>query len=304
MVNRTSHDQNFKNLILDYPREALAFFASEEAGDLLPSVKVTPIRQEQLKERLGDRFHELDVPLLVEWPNGQREALLFTLEEETDPGRFSIHRLAHYTLHLSELFDTERVVPVVIFLNSNKKVAESLHIRSERHSYLQFHYLHTHLNKLPANQYFSSQNIVARLNLPNMAWAEKDKIDVYANAIQGLFSLEPSIEKQLKYIDFVDIYSDLSTDERQAYQRRYPQEESKMAGLAERLRTEGIQQGMQQGRQHEAQNMLRKLLMLKFGELPSWADTQIEAASIEQLENWMEGILSANTLEALIEPIQ
>ena len=61
---------------------------------------------------------------------------------------------------------------------------------------------------------------------------------------------------------------------------------------------------MQQGRQHEAQNMLRKLLMLKFGELPSWADTQIEAASIEQLENWMEGILSANTLEALIEPIQ
>jgi hypothetical protein len=79
MANRTSHDQNFKNLILDYPREALAFFASEEAGDLLPSVKVTPIRQEQLKERLGDRFHELDVPLLVEWPNGQREALLFTL---------------------------------------------------------------------------------------------------------------------------------------------------------------------------------------------------------------------------------
>ena len=81
-----------------------------------------------------------------------------------------------------------------------------------------------------------------------------------------------------------------------------------MAGLAERLRTEGIQQGMQQGmqqgRQHEAQNMLRKLLMLKFGELPSWADTQIETASIEQLETWMEGILSTDTLEALIEPTQ
>ena len=26
------HDQNFKNLILDYPREALAFFAQEETG--------------------------------------------------------------------------------------------------------------------------------------------------------------------------------------------------------------------------------------------------------------------------------
>jgi len=28
-----SHDQNFKNLILDYPHQALAFFAAEEAAD-------------------------------------------------------------------------------------------------------------------------------------------------------------------------------------------------------------------------------------------------------------------------------
>ncbi len=28
-----SHDQNFKNLILDYPRESLAFFAAAEAAD-------------------------------------------------------------------------------------------------------------------------------------------------------------------------------------------------------------------------------------------------------------------------------
>jgi hypothetical protein len=53
------------------------------------------VRQEQLKERLGDRFRELDVPLLVEWPDGRREALLFVVEEQSDPKRFSIHRLAH-----------------------------------------------------------------------------------------------------------------------------------------------------------------------------------------------------------------
>jgi len=28
------------------------------------------VRQEQLQERLGERFRELDVPLLVEWPDG------------------------------------------------------------------------------------------------------------------------------------------------------------------------------------------------------------------------------------------
>ncbi len=59
-----SHDQSFKNLILDYPRQALAFFAEAEALDLPREVRITPIRQEQLQERLGERFRELDVPLI------------------------------------------------------------------------------------------------------------------------------------------------------------------------------------------------------------------------------------------------
>jgi len=67
------HDHNFKNLILDYAAQALAFFAPEEAIDLA-TARITPLRQEQLKERLGERFRELDVPLLVEWPDGRREA--------------------------------------------------------------------------------------------------------------------------------------------------------------------------------------------------------------------------------------
>ena len=35
------HDQNFKNLILDYPRKALAFFAEEEGID--NSGRVVPV---------------------------------------------------------------------------------------------------------------------------------------------------------------------------------------------------------------------------------------------------------------------
>ncbi len=47
-----THDQNFKNLILDYPRRALEFFATEEAGDMTPEVRITPVRQEQTKDRV------------------------------------------------------------------------------------------------------------------------------------------------------------------------------------------------------------------------------------------------------------
>lgn len=120
-----SHDQNFKNLILDYPREALRFFAPEEAATLDDTVCITPIRQEQLQDRLGERFRELDVPLLVEWPDGRRGALVFAVEEESDSRRFSIHRLAHYCLDLAELLGTDRVVPVVIFLRGGHYHADT-----------------------------------------------------------------------------------------------------------------------------------------------------------------------------------
>ena len=70
MANAISHDQNFKNLILDYPREALAFFAAGEAPSPEDDVRIVPVRQEQLQEVLGGRYRELDVPLLVEWTDG------------------------------------------------------------------------------------------------------------------------------------------------------------------------------------------------------------------------------------------
>ncbi len=162
-----THDQNFKNLIVDYPHAALAFFASTEGADLPKTVRILPIRQEQLQERLGERFRELDVPLLVEWPDGGREVMLFVLEEETDPKRFSIHRLAHYCLHLAELMDTDRVVPVVVFLHRGR-FRRALNLRGQQASYLRFSFIACELATLPVEQYMTSTNIVARLNLMNM----------------------------------------------------------------------------------------------------------------------------------------
>ena len=86
-----NHDQNFKNLILDYLRPSLDFFAKPEAEFIPKDARILPVRQEQLQERLGDRFRELDTPLLVEWREG-REAVIFMdggeIIEEDEPGEF------------------------------------------------------------------------------------------------------------------------------------------------------------------------------------------------------------------------
>jgi hypothetical protein len=43
-VAGNSYDQNFQNLILDYPLQALAFFAASEAPAPDDNVSILPIR--------------------------------------------------------------------------------------------------------------------------------------------------------------------------------------------------------------------------------------------------------------------
>ena len=173
MANAVSHDQNFKNLILDYPRDALGFFAPSEAPAAGDDVSVTPVRQEQLQQRLGGNWRELDVPLLVKWRDVRRDAVLFALEEETDRRAFSPHRLAHYCLDLAEMHGTDRVVPVAIFLRKGPALAP-LTLGTEQNAYLRFKHIQISLGEMRAEDWQDSGNVVARVNLLGGCAVEND----------------------------------------------------------------------------------------------------------------------------------
>lgn len=299
MAEPISHDQNFKNQILDYPEQAIRFYAAEEAVALDQHPKIIPIRQEQLKDKLGDSFRELDTPILLEWPNGEREALLFVIEEETQTSRFSIRRLIKYCLDITELYQTDRVVPVTIFTSPASQAPMQLKLGGDRHTYLDFRYIKCALKELDAAAYYQSDNIVARMNLPLMRYPRDQKIEVFHHAIQGLLTLESDPDKQAKYADWVDIYTQLDDNEINEYAKRYPEEENTMVGFAQRYREEGISIGEARGEvKGEAQTLL-KLVKLKFGECPDWVESKLNTADRAQLDQWVAGILTANTLEEL-----
>jgi len=299
-----SHDQNFKNLILDYPHQALRFFAADEAADIDERVTITPIRQEQLKDRLGDRFLEVDVPLLAEWPDGRREALLFLLEEETRARRFSIYRLVSYCASLAELLGTDRIVPVVIFLDGGHRQSE-LRLGGDLHTYLHFHYLVCDLARIDATAWLESDNIVARLNLPAMAYPPSRKIDIYAQAMRGLFNLETDPERQAKYLDFIDIYADLDDNERKVYEQRYPEEVQKMTTFADRFIEKGFEEGIEkgiekgiiEGKAQGQASVLLKQLQIRFGGVDSQYRQRIEQADADTLLLWAERVLTADSIE-------
>nr|VFK44904.1 MAG: hypothetical protein BECKSD772E_GA0070983_104510 [Candidatus Kentron sp. SD] len=262
-----SHDQNFKNLTLDYPRAALEFFASEEATAIPPTARITPVRQEQLKERLGDRFRELDTPLLVEFSREKKQAILFILEEETDTRYFSIHRLIHYCVDVADLLNITRVAPVVVFLRPGRHPL-SLELGTEHNIYLAFRFIACDLGEIPAIEYVASRNIVARVNLPNMRHDPEQRVEIYLRAQEGLAELEPDPNKRLKYIDFIAQYANLNESEQARYEEHLqqspyreeimgPVQQAVVKSLQQGLQ-EGIQKGLQQGIQQGLQEGLQE----------------------------------------------
>ena len=192
------HDQRFKNLLMDYPRASLALFAPQEAAGLPSDAVLRWVRQEQKVPRLGTGHRELDAPLLVEYPSGEREAIAFILEHEASARRFSIRRLLRYCLDLSELLRTERIVPVVLFLRGVPRTNE-LVFGTERTECLRFRYVEFAFAAQEAAHWAQSDNVVARLNLLNMRHRRSDRVHLYDRALEGLVRLDPDEERRRKY---------------------------------------------------------------------------------------------------------
>ncbi len=247
------------------------------------------LRQEQLQQHPGAHYRELDVPLQVDWTDGRRQTLLFAIEEETDPRHFSIHRLAHYCIDLVELNKSDRVVPVVIFLGEAGSAPAFLAVGDEYKRFLTFEYLSCKLKDIPYESWQHSDNLVARLNLPNMRYPADQKKEVFDQAYHGLLALEPDRVKQAKYLSFIDIYAGLTDNELQQWRQQYLEDEPNMAGYAEYLRQEGRQEG--------ERTVLERLLNRRFGTLSPEITEKLSEASSLDLENWAEKVLDAQTLD-------
>jgi hypothetical protein len=61
----------------------------------------------------------------------------------------------------------------------------------------------------------------------------------------------------------------------------------------------GLQEGQEVVRKAGVEGTLRQLITLKFGDIPETASKRLEQATDEQLDTWVEQILTANSLDDL-----
>jgi hypothetical protein len=71
--------------------------------------------------------------------------------------------------------------------------------------------------------------------------------------------------------------------------------------LAEKLRQEGWDKGRQGGRQEGQRQLLLKLLTLRFGHVQQDSASRISEAGDEDLERWAERVLTASSIDEVLD---
>ena len=310
-TRRISHDQYFKSLITQYPRQALALFDPARFASLDDSVVITPLRQELPPDRLGERFFELDIPLEVRWPDGSRETMVILIEHQTIPSRFRIKKLLTYYVNLSEVLHTDIITPIVIFLRDGRDIPVRLDMGplDRRHAF--FDYIPVILPRWRAIEHLGTDNVVEQVLLTTMSRKDQDKVFILGQAIKALLRLEKNI--QLNFERFIRTYAPLDAEEERRYNEIYSDEVAHMMSVREEVissvreeleargrligREEGIQIGEKLGAVNGQRQTLARQLARRFGPLDPATERRLAEAGAEQLDYWTDAILTAGSLE-------
>ncbi len=300
-MTNISHDQNFKNLFLDFPVDALKWILPETIRTFGPVVKIDFSRQESKKDKLSDPHLALDIPILYTFRDGRR-LLLWLMEFQEDKSKFSIYKLLRYTTDKMEAYPDALVVPTVIFTDRRqwtKDVARCLDARLNDRVLLRFEYVFLKLFDYWARDYFDSRNPVVKILLPKMRYEPEERWEVIRQAYVGLYQLASRALFE-KYTDFIDIYAEIDESERDQILREMEDREETIM-IKQVLKEEGLQEG------HF--NMLSRVMLKKYrrplhdmktlkGLRPEdqleLLDFMLDCDSFSEIEEWIRRRKSGN----------
>lgn len=157
----------------------------------------------------------------------------------------------------------------------------------------------------------TARNLVAtlfRLELSDFGSALKEVIAMLSVWLAGAEQapLRRSIASWIKRLqeresprlvipDVLSLLEDETMGER--FQRKYATWED---AIEDRGRQQGLEQGLEQGRTQAMRSVLKKLLVERFGELPSLAADRIDQAGEAEAERWIGCVLAAESVDAVL----
>jgi len=199
----------------------------------------------------------LDLPILFHFENQQ--LLLWLVEFQEDKSKFSIYKLLRYATDMMEAHPAALVVPTVLFTDRKKwrkSVPIELHTQINDRLFLHFEYVFHKLFDLNARDYYNMDNPVVKILLPKMHYEKHERIEVIRQAYKGLFQLA-SRGLFDKYVDFIDVYSEISDqEEKQLYENIFQHKETAM--LAQYIKEKGRQEGRKEEKRANLLSFVRR----------------------------------------------
>ncbi len=264
---KPSPDEMIKNLIRDYPVDALEFIKPEIIARYGHPVKIHFNIQEVKKHSHYDRNLKNDISITYTFKNGKKVVLVL-IEHWSDKAKFDIFRFAHYVIDLAHRSPEVDILPVALFTDRSgtwhTQPPPEIRISCLDETYLHFRYDLIRMKDHQAEKYMETKNRFIAVLRSAMRYEIEKKIALAVEFIRTYGYIEKDIRNIEKNIDIIEFFLEISKEEKESIINSLEERrESNMIvqELKKRGYREGIQQGMQKGIFEEKRATARALII-------------------------------------------
>ena len=311
---KKSQDSMIKNLIRDYPEEALEFFEPRIIKSLGKPVKVRFKIQEIKKHSHYDINLKNDIAVEYTFAEN-RKLVLVLIEHWSDKSKFDIHRLAHYLVDLSKRFPEHEILPIALFTDRADKwrdpPPETLKVSCLGEVFLEFRYRLIRMKDHEAEKYRESKNRFIAVMRSAMRYELEKKIMLAVDILKNYKYIEHDINNYIRNSDIIEYFLAINTGEKENIMETLETKEDTEVIIREFIKRgekqgleKGIQQGVQRGILIEKQNVLIRLTRKKFGLSKAEAELIKNTRSTAKLEKALDLMVVTDVKDEVLRELK
>lgn len=257
-----SHDQAVKNLIKDYPAEALAFLAQDVVAAYGPPVDIEFLDTAVAKDDVAEPGPGQAMDLAIRYVFADGRGVLFVLVEHwSSADKLDLLRTARYYLDLCRRFPQDEILPIALVDgNHPRELVDTIERGAQGVAHLRFHTRIVQVPTLDLERFRGTANRVALSFLPNMqgTWDPVERVLHVALAFQA----QSDAQGTRKFFALWVVEAGLGIEQQRELDRRL--KEMDMPEIIEWWVQEGLEKGredgLRQGLRENALENARKML--------------------------------------------
>jgi hypothetical protein len=249
-VPKLTADQIIKNLVMDYPADALEFIKPEIFERYGRPVKIDFNIQEIKKHSHFDRSMKNDIAVTYTFGDSKR-VILVLIEHWSDKSKFDIYRFAHYVIDLARKFSDVEILPVALFTdrseNWTKQPEHEIRVHCLDDVYLHFKYRLIRVKDHEAAKYIETKNRFIAVLRAAMKHEIQNKIALAVELIKCYNDTENDVNTFEKNMDAIDFFLEIRLGDREKILEKLEEKEETVR-LGSELRKRGYDKGVAEGR--------------------------------------------------------